>query len=47
MAEKQKHLRPEIRLLNELMQIRDDSEREQVSQCPGVGPLILLVQALL
>lgn len=30
MAEKQKHLRPEIRLLNELMQIQGDSQRQKV-----------------
>ena len=30
MAEKQKHLRPEIRLLNELMQIHGDSQRQKV-----------------
>lgn len=30
MAELQKHLRPEIRLLNELMQIQDDGERLKV-----------------
>ena len=40
MAEKQKHLRPEIRLLNDLMQIKDDSERLQVGSpspvfCPA------------
>ncbi|KAK9831613.1 hypothetical protein WJX74_002567 [Apatococcus lobatus] len=32
MAEKQKHLRPEIRLLNQLMQIQDDSQRLKLLQ---------------
>ena len=35
MAEKQKHLRPEIRLLNELMQIKDDTQRQRVKPSAG------------